>query len=209
MNYILNNLDMNCLIVGYRGYGHSEGTPSEEGLKLDGEAVLRYAFDQSNDIVKLHINPNQIFVLGRSLGGAVAIHVAANLQLPVKGYIIENTFSSMGDLVDILYPIIKPLRKFLLKSKWDSKSVVGNIKYPVLFCKSEKDELIPSQQMETLFNETKSAKFKDYYVIKNGTHNEGYLHDGEGYKKALIGFIENCLKGTFENKLNDFDKKNQ
>ena len=63
MNYILNNLDMNCLIVGYRGYGHSEGTPSEEGLKLDGEAVLRYAFDQSNDIVKLHINPNQIFVL--------------------------------------------------------------------------------------------------------------------------------------------------
>jgi abhydrolase domain-containing protein 13 len=60
-------LKVNVLIVGYRGYGHSEGYPSEEGLELDAEAIFEYAMDCPE------INHERLFILGRSLGGAVAI----------------------------------------------------------------------------------------------------------------------------------------
>jgi fermentation-respiration switch protein FrsA (DUF1100 family) len=62
-----NELKVNVLIVGYRGYGHSEGHPNEEGLELDAEAIFNYALDHPE------INHERIFILGRSLGGAVAI----------------------------------------------------------------------------------------------------------------------------------------
>ena len=55
------------LIVGYRGYGHSEGTPSEEGLELDAEAIFDWAINSPQ------VNKSKLFVMGKSLGGAVAI----------------------------------------------------------------------------------------------------------------------------------------
>ena len=63
---LVKRLNCNVLIIDYRGYGYSEGTPSEEGLKLDGEATLEYALNRED------VNKNRIFVFGRSLGGAVA-----------------------------------------------------------------------------------------------------------------------------------------
>ena len=60
-------LEVNVLIVGYRGYGHSEGTPSEQGLELDAEAIFKYALEHKE------INKQKLFMLGKSLGGAVAI----------------------------------------------------------------------------------------------------------------------------------------
>jgi len=55
------------LIVGYRGYGHSEGTPTEQGLELDAEAIFQFALDHKE------IDNSKLFVIGKSLGGAVAI----------------------------------------------------------------------------------------------------------------------------------------
>lgn len=182
---------MNCLLIGYRGYGKSEGIPSELGLKIDGEAISKFAFEY-NEISNNYIDKKNIYLFGRSLGGAVAIHVAVNCNFKFKGIIIENTFSSMGDLVDQLYPILIYFRKYLLKSNWDSKSIISKIKFPVLFCRSEKDELIPKSQMDLLFNLTNNCKFKDYYVIKNGNHNEGYISDRIGYAKALNNFFKKC-----------------
>jgi len=63
---LVKRLNTNVLILAYRGYGNSEGTPSEEGLKLDAEATLEYALNKED------INNDRIFVFGRSLGGAVA-----------------------------------------------------------------------------------------------------------------------------------------
>ena len=60
-------LEVNVLIVGYRGYGHSQGSPSESGLELDAEAIFKYALDNKD------INNQKIFLFGKSLGGAVAI----------------------------------------------------------------------------------------------------------------------------------------
>lgn len=60
-------LQANILIVGYRGYGHSTGIPSERGLELDADAIFKFAKEHPN------INRNRIFILGRSLGGAVSV----------------------------------------------------------------------------------------------------------------------------------------
>ena len=182
---------MNCLLVGYRGYGKSEGIPSELGLKIDGESIANFAFE-FNEISNNYIDKKNIYLFGRSLGGAVAIHVAVNCNFKFKGIIIENTFSSMGDLVDNLYPILIYFKQYLLKSNWDSKSIISKIKFPVLFCRSENDELIPKSQMDLLFNLCNNCKFKDYYVIKNGNHNEGYISDRIGYAKALNNFFKKC-----------------
>lgn len=75
-------LNINIVIVGYRGYGYSEGIPSEEGLKLDSEAIYNYVINNLND----KININDIYIFGRSLGGAVAIYVVDKLKPNVINY---------------------------------------------------------------------------------------------------------------------------
>ena len=181
---------MNLIIFGYRGYGKSEGIPSEKGLYLDGDAVGHFVFEDEE--VGRYVDKNQVFLFGRSLGGAVAASVALDKSLPFKGVIIENTFTTLGDLVDIMFPPLKFVRNFLLKSKFETIKIIGKIKRPILFCRSENDELIPKSQMDTLYNMAKGASFKQYYVIKNGTHNDGFRYDKDGYAEAIKKYIKDC-----------------
>ncbi len=181
---------MNLIIFGYRGYGRSEGTPSEKGLYLDGSAVGHFVFEDLE--VGKYVDRNQVFLFGRSLGGAVAASVALDKSLPFKGVIIENTFTTLGDLVDIMFPPLKYVRDFLLKSKFETIKIIGKIKRPILFCRSENDELIPKSQMDNLYNMAKGASFKQYYVIKNGTHNDGFRYDRDGYANAIKKYINDC-----------------
>ena len=181
---------MNLIIFGYRGYGRSEGTPSEKGLYLDGSAVGHFVFEDLE--VGKYVDRNQVFLFGRSLGGAVAASVALDKSLPFKGVIIENTFTTLGDLVDIMFPPLKYVRDFLLKSKFETIKIIDKIKRPILFCRSENDELIPKSQMDNLYNMANGASFKQYYVIKNGTHNDGFRYDRDGYANAIKKYINDC-----------------
>ena len=181
---------MNLIIFGYRGYGKSEGIPSEKGLYFDGDAVGHFVFEDEE--VGRYVDKNQVFLFGRSLGGAVAASVALDKSLPFKGVIIENTFTTLGDLVDIMFPPLKFVRNFLLKSKFETIKIIGKIKRPILFCRSENDELIPKSQMDNLYNMAKGASFKLYYVIKNGTHNDGFRYDKDGYAEAIKKYIKDC-----------------
>jgi pimeloyl-ACP methyl ester carboxylesterase len=80
IDMLYSKLKVNVLAVGYRGYGYSEGIPSEEGLMLDGEAVVEYAFSHLAD----EINIDDVYILGRSLGGAVGIHTTNQLNPKVN-----------------------------------------------------------------------------------------------------------------------------
>ena len=190
IEYVLKSLQMNLIIFGYRGYGKSEGIPSEKGLMIDGNAISHYVFEDEE--VGKYVDRDQVFLFGRSLGGAVAACVALDMSLPFKGVIIENTFTTLGDLVDVMFPFLKYFRDFLLKTKFETVKIIGKIKRPILFCRSENDELIPKSQMDTLYNSAKNALFKKYYIIKNGTHNDGFRHDSEGYSKAIKEYINEC-----------------
>ena len=181
---------MNLIIFGYRGYGKSEGFPSEKGLLIDGEAISHFVFEDEK--IGRYIDRNQVFLFGRSLGGAVADSVALDMSLPFKGVIIENTFTSLGDLVDIMFPPLKYFKKYLLKTKFETFIIIGKIKRPILFCRSENDELIPKKQMDDLYNMAEGALFKKYYLIKNGTHNDGFRYDKDGYTEAIKQYINEC-----------------
>ena len=138
MEYVLVHLNMNLIIFGYRGYGKSEGTPNEQGVILDGLAMAKFVFEDPS--VDKYVDKNQVFLFGRSLGGAIAARVAMDMTLPFKGIIIENTFTTLGDLVDVMFPFLKYVRKYLLKSKFETIHIIGKIFRPILFCRSERDE---------------------------------------------------------------------
>ena len=74
--------------------------PTEHGLKLDAEATLNYISNRHD------IDQNKIYVFGRSLGGAVAIQACLNTEFNIQGLIVENTFSSISDMVDLLFPLL-------------------------------------------------------------------------------------------------------
>lgn len=191
---------MNLVIFGYRGYGKSEGTPSEKGLLIDGSAISHYVFEDEE--AGKYIDRNQVYLFGRSLGGAVAAVVALDTSLPFKGVIIENTFTTMADLVDVMFPFLKYIKNYLLKTKFETINIIGKIKRPILFCRSEKDELIPKIQMDNLYHEAKGALFKQYYIIKNGSHNDGFRTDLVGYANAVGKFINDCNE-YYNKKMND------
>ena len=191
---------MNLIIFGYRGYGKSEGIPSEKGLLMDGSAVAHYVFEDEE--VGKYVDRNQVYLFGRSLGGAVAAVVALDTSLPFKGVIIENTFTTMADLVDIMFPFLKYVKNYLLKTKFETIKIIGKIKRPILFCRSEKDELIPKIQMDNLYNAATGALFKQYYTIKDGAHNDGFRTDLVGYANAVKKFINDC-NGYYFKKGND------
>jgi len=114
-------LQCNILMVEYRGYGNSEGGPSEAGLKLDAEASLDFLLKHKE------INKNKIVIFGRSLGGAVALSMVG-LQDKISGFIVENTFTCIYDMVVVIAERIgipfsmdlgRPL-KWFLRSPWES-----------------------------------------------------------------------------------------
>lgn len=90
-------LKTNIIMVSYRGYGNSTGTPSEEGLICDAEAVLDH-------VLSLNVDKRRIFIMGRSLGGAVCAGLASKRSEDICGVILENTFTCIGDMVDKLSP---------------------------------------------------------------------------------------------------------
>jgi len=190
---------MNCVIFGYRGYGKSEGSPSEEGVMIDGMAMAKYVFEDK--VAEKYIDRENVFLFGRSLGGAVAARVALEKSFPFKGIIIENTFTTLGDLVDTMFPFLKHLRKYLLKSKFETINIIGKIKKPILFCRSERDELIPKIQMDTLYNSAIGTLYKKYYTIHDGSHNDGFRTDLIGYANAIQNFVNECDKYTKDKKI--------
>jgi abhydrolase domain-containing protein 13 len=120
------------------GYGKSTGQPSEKGLQMDADAVLKYA--------KAHprLANSPIIVFGRSLGGAVSVYLAHKHPDLVKAVILENTFLSVGAMVDVLMPFFKPIKWLVLNIKWNSDEKICDLVQPILFISGAQDELVRS-----------------------------------------------------------------
>lgn len=145
---------VNVLAVEYRGYGESEGTPSEAGLCLDAQAALQHLHERPD------IDHSKIIVFGRSLGGAVAIDLAYHNQSTAKqtkiaGLIVENSFTCVADVAGrALMPLRVLPRAFvrlLVTNKWLSRDKVGALPFPTLFISGLEDQIIPPEQVATLF----------------------------------------------------------
>jgi pimeloyl-ACP methyl ester carboxylesterase len=128
---LFRRVNVNVICVGYRGYGHSKGRPTEAGLQLDANTIVNYIKSSPK------VNKDRVFLIGKSLGGAVALHLLASLKEPVfKGVIIESTFTNVSEMVDILFPFLKLFGSFknmIFKIRWDNVMQVKLVTCPSFF----------------------------------------------------------------------------
>lgn len=206
---MLQQLGANILMVEYRGYGNSDNVkPTEQGLKLDAQAALLFAHQHTG------INSSQIFIFGRSLGGSVAIylaHIAKERNIPFAGLIVENTYTSISDMVNVVMPFLIPIKKYVLRIGWDSASLMpylGQQHVPILLLAGAKDELVPHAQMKQLYSIAQQHQSSStvvttkgttdnlirIHVIPDGTHNESWLQGGAEYWEAIRNFMMAALQ---------------
>jgi pimeloyl-ACP methyl ester carboxylesterase len=191
---MLQYLNANILMVEYRGYGDSDSvTPSEAGLKLDAEAALEFILKHPK------IDASKVFLFGRSLGGAVAMHLAQYAEeqkLPLAGVIVENTFTNIANMVDCLMPMIAPLKTLVLRIRWDSLTIAPTLQAPVLYLAGARDELVPHSLMLKLYKSTTRSRLLKLHVIPNGTHNETWMKGGQEYWDAIRSFLVQAVDSS-------------
>jgi pimeloyl-ACP methyl ester carboxylesterase len=176
---IFHRLGLNTFIFDYRGYGKSEGKPSEQGTYLDAAAAWDYLTKNKK------IPPQRIILFGRSLGGAVAAHLAASPGITPRVLILESTFTSVPDLGADIYPFL-PVR-LLSRFGYDTKELLPRIHCPLLIIHSPQDEIIPYDHGTRLFEIANEPK---HFLKISGSHNEGFTLSGETYIDGLKAFLE-------------------
>ncbi len=159
--YLRKCLNASLLVFDYRGYGHSEGTPSEKGIISDSIAAHQWLAEKTN------LNPGEIILFGRSLGGGAA--VAAAEQLGAKALILHSTFSNMDDIAARQYPFV-PVR-WLMRNPFRSEGRMKHYDGPVLQFHGTADELIPIEFSRPLFAAV-GNNHKQFIEIPNGGHND-------------------------------------
>lgn len=168
----LKSIGFSVLGYDYRGYGTSEGKPSETNAYKDIDTAYNYLTQQ------LKIPPQQIITFGRSVGGGSAIDLAA--RKPVAGLITESTFTST-------FKVKVPI-KILPFDKFPNLEKIKRIKCPVLIMHGKLDEVVPFYHSEQLFQKAPSPKLSLW--IEEAKHNNFQYAAGERYTKILKEFIE-------------------
>jgi len=180
---MFHRLGLSVFIFDYRGYGQSEGRPTERGTYQDAEAAWQYL------VKELKVGPQEIIVFGRSLGGAVASWLAQS-QTP-GALIVDSTFTSLPDIGATLYPYL-PVR-LLSRFKYNTTGYLARVDCPVLVVHSRDDEIMPFSHGKRLFEVAKEPK--EFLEIA-GSHNEGFMMSGERYEKGLDSFISEYLEAS-------------
>lgn len=175
-------LKLNFLMMDYKGYGRSEGTPSITAIEEDAIATLLWAN------ITLKAPFNKIVLWGRSLGGSAALY-AANIKPQVAGVIVESSFISLRRIANELFPIA-PVA--LISDRWNNDEIVSRIATPKLFIHGVKDEIIPFHHTRELLKIAKEPKLG--IPITNAGHNDTYIRGGETYRKMVGDWIFDVTK---------------
>ena len=138
-----------------------------------------------------------MIIHGNSLGAAVGLHTLSHYALSskIKGIVVENTFTSIGDMADILYPKLKIFKNLILRNNWDNLSYIRKLPkhLSILFSTGKKDEITPTCMIETLF-ESCEHQNKNLVEYPEGKHNNTwYIH-----KKEYFGNLSTFYKTLFE-----------
>lgn len=186
---IFHRLGLNVFIFDYRGYGHSQGKPSEAGLYEDARAAWHYL------TVTRGIDKANISIFGRSLGATVAAKLASETQPRVL--ILESAFSSARDMAKVVFPILSHV--VILRFRFDTADYIRGVMSPLLVVHSPEDEIVPFQLGEKVYQA--ANKPKQFVAIK-GDHNTGFLRSQPAYEQALEEFISSHVpKGGAVQKL--------
>jgi pimeloyl-ACP methyl ester carboxylesterase len=177
---IFHDLDLSVFIFDYRGYGNSNGSPSEKGTYYDAEAAWNYLVGERK------LKPDKIILFGRSLGGAVASMIAVRHR--PGALIIESGFTSVPDMGKKLFPFL-PVR-LISRYDYNTRKNVQQTDVPKLFIHSPDDEIIPYEHGRELFES--AVGLKEFLQI-TGDHNYGFINSGKSYAEGLDRFISNIF----------------
>lgn len=168
---------INILAVSYRGYGKSQGKPSEAGIYLDGKAAFDYATE------KLGFHNRKIIIFGRSIGTTVAINTACNKN--ISGLILVSPLTSgkehaKGSGLNSVSSIAG--------NSFNNISKISNIKCPLLVIHGTKDRVIPFSMGKAIYN--KATVKKQFITIEDGGHNNLSNAYNKEYWQPINEFIK-------------------
>jgi len=184
---LLTRLGVDVLMTDYRGYGDNEGSPTEDGLGRDASAFWRLALSEG-------WSPDRIVLYGESLGGGVAVGLAAELGesgTPPAGMILRSTFASLTDAAAWHYPWL-PVRWFLV-DRFSSVARISGIASPLLMIHGDSDRIIPIEMGETLFEaapETSAGIRRRFLRIPGGDHNNLVVTAAREIEEEIAEFLK-------------------
>ncbi|SRR6266849_5998440 len=161
------------LMLDYRGYGKSDGRPTERGLYEDAASGYRYLIDRG-------YRAAQIVVHGESLGSAVAVDLSA--RQPCAGIVLEAPFTSGSDMARSVLPVLGPL----FFRGFDAASKIGRIRAPLLVMNGSRDDVVPPALGRALFSAAPEPKA--FWEISGAGHNDIVEAAGERYRERLQAF---------------------
>jgi fermentation-respiration switch protein FrsA (DUF1100 family) len=184
----LHAMGFSVLAIDYRGFGKSHGDlPSETTVYED----ARVAWERFQ---VLQPDPGKRLLYGHSLGGAVAIDLAAELSkqvpLPVRGLVIESTFTSLGDVATAIANTSLPVR-WLLSQKFDSIDKMADIHMPLLVVHGLDDRYVPPRFSQQLFEAAQEPK--RLLLVPGASHNNSMSLAGRDYGQALHKLMQTSM----------------
>jgi fermentation-respiration switch protein FrsA (DUF1100 family) len=171
-------LGVSVLALDYRGYGKSSGSPDEAGVYLDADAAYDYL------VRERHVQPENLVVLGQSLGGAVAVDLASRRKC--GGLIVVSSFTTARDMARRMFRL--PLMEYLPKSRFDSLAKIARVRAPILVVHGRRDEVVPFSMGQRLFAAAPEPKW--FYAVEGAGHNDVVEVGGERYFKQVRAVIE-------------------
>jgi fermentation-respiration switch protein FrsA (DUF1100 family) len=177
----LYRLGLSVFLFDYRGYGKSQGRPSEDGLYQDAIG----AYDYLTRVRR--IRPERLVIFGRSLGGAVAGELAT--QRPAMGLLLESCFPSIEAVARHHYMGL-PVH-WLLGASFRLEDRLPHLSLPKLFVHGDRDDIIPIELGQRAFAAAKAPK--EFYIVRGADHNDVPSVGGRAYFAKLSAFIAAAL----------------
>jgi hypothetical protein len=186
---VLTDLGCDVFLFDYRGYGDNAGSPSEEKLVADARTIWSYTTEDRN------VSPERIILYGESLGGGVAVRIAAEMcqaGTPPAGLILRSTFSSLVDAGAYHYPWL-PVR-LLLIDRFASIDHIALVTCPILQVHGARDTIMPISLGRRLFDaaphRSASGLAKRFIELQNAHHNDVLLVAKPELRRAVAEFLE-------------------
>lgn len=173
---LLNSLGFAVVGFDYRGYGKSEGKPSEDGFYKDLRSVVSFCENKG-------YKKKGIILYGESIGGAVALQVATENNF--AALVLESTFTSLNDMARVYYKLFPT--SILLKSNFDNISKIDKIHFPIVIMHSKEDEIVPYYMGKSLFEKANEPKI--FLELSKG-HNDGGIAVSPDAAEELKTFLE-------------------
>lgn len=174
-------LGVSVLLVSYRGYGLSEGVPSEEGTYEDARASLRHLLERPG------VDNNRIVYFGRSLGGAVAAKLAT--ERPPTALVLESSFPSLARLAPRHFPWLGlPVLRRLLPFNYGTAGHLKAVRAPVLIMHGGQDDIVPIQFGREVFQAAREPK--EWHEVQGAGHNDVEVVGGDAYYGTLERFLQ-------------------